>query len=320
MKGSSLCKCLLWHRLFTKGTSGSWGNPVTFCLGEIQLIRCHHLYYVNKKPNYNKKDSNYCLWPTYWSTLKAVLVVACPTNWTIDSSYTYTSIAWQVIVLRRDSIIKVKLTLNCSSMRLKSLNNSGYFNLRSEVQTGNRLSRLSDRSLMCPSSTGGVRQRLGLFVHHIMILWGWLSTLFLFFVLLIFPQAFHPIIALLGPSPSLALFSPLAPLLVPSLLFSLPTSLSLSLSDSDKLPIGLGNPSCHIPHLNTHFHSSLALLFSSFFSPIQPFFPPLSFQSKVSEAHQGVSEGKDLPDNSCFHMCAHLLGNIWTECAQKHDV
>lgn len=57
----------------------------------------------------------------------------------------------------------------------------------------------------------------------------------------------------------------------PPLLFSpLSPPQSLSLFDSDKLPVGLGNPSYHIPHLNTHsltpFHSSpttpVSLLFS----------------------------------------------------------
>lgn len=88
-------------------------------------------------------------------------------------------------------------------------------------------------------------------------------------------------------------------------------SLSLSLSDSDKLPAGLGNPSCRIPHLNTHSlmpsHSSLfSLSFPPLF-PIHPFFPPVSFHPKVSEAHWGGTEGKDLPDISCLYMCAHTL-------------
>lgn len=54
-------------------------------------------------------------------------------------------------------------------------------------------------------------------------------------------------------------------------LLSLP-SLVPSLSDSDKLPIGLGNPSCRIPHLNTHsptpsYSSPATLYSSSFFHP-----------------------------------------------------
>lgn len=101
-------------------------------------------------------------------------------------------------------------------------------------------------------------------------------------------------------------------------------SLSLSLSDSDKLPAGLGNPSCRIPHLNTHSlmpsHSSLfSLSFPPLF-PIHPFFPPVSFHPKVSEAHWGGTEGKDLPDISCLYMCAHTLRSRWTVCAQKQYV
>lgn len=60
-----------------------------------------------------------------------------------------------------------------------------------------------------------------------------------------------------------------------------PHTLSFLLSDSDKLLVGLGNLSCHIPHPNTH--SPTPFFSSSFFPSICSSLQ--SLHPKVSEAH-----------------------------------
>ena len=109
----------------------------------------------------------------------------------------------------------------------------------------------------------------------------------------------------------------------PSLLSSLPTlSFPLSLSDRDELTVGLGNPSCRIPHLNSHSH---------FTTPLLPFFPPLFFPHPSTLPPQYPSiprlvrlTREELRVKICLttpvytvyihtHTHTHTLANRWTE-------
>ncbi len=162
-------------------------------------------------------------------------------------------------------------------------------------------------------SRGGVQTHIDLFIHkakYDSVVFSFTTVYPTFFVL-------YLLLIYLLPSPpsypfsSISLTLPLSPFLSPHSLFP---SLSLTVINC------LLGWVIHLAISQTWTHTlSLLPCFPLFLLlfPIHPFFPPVSFHPKVSEAHWGGTEGKDLPDNSRLYVCAHALGNRWTACAQK---